>query len=313
MTDTRVQIIASEVEALVAATKAAAQPRIVDLTADNERLSEPAAPVLLRPLQSGFAVESIRKFVDEWRTEPDRRRGVAKMTTLESFCAHVNRFKDADSAVFADVDNDDDEPSASLVAVLDYHRGGDGAPRFGEHRCFYEFPLSEEWQAWQRQDGTPMSQGDFAAFIEDRILDVADPAIAGASAKSLLEVTGGKLASAGELMALKRGLSVRVASKVAHAVELSSGETQITYETQHTDERGAPLKVPAAFLIAIPVFRSGARYQIPVRLRYRVSGGITWSVELYRPELVFDHAIAEACEVAKAKTELPLFYGTPEA
>lgn len=304
-------ITASEIEALVKATKDASQAKVIDLTEGNENLLE-SAPVLLRPTTGGVVVESIRRLVDEWRQEPERRNGTARVTTLQSFCDHVNRFKDADSAIFAHVVDDDAGCEASLIAVLNYHRAGDGAPRFGDHRCVYEFPLSEEWKAWHDKSGTPMTQGEFAGFIEDRILDVADPAIAGAAAKAMIAALDTKLANAGQLMALKRGLSVRVASKVANAVELSSGETQITYETQHTDERGAPLKVPAAFLIAIPVFKSGARYQIPVRLRYRVGGGITWSVELYRPEIVFDDAIREACKVAVEATELPLFFGTPE-
>ena len=62
------------------------------------------------------------------------------------------------------------------------------------------------------------------------------------------------------------------------------------------------------------VFRAGELYEVPVRLRYRVTGqNVKWSYELYRPEAVFDHAIEGACEAAKEKTALPLFYGSPEA
>lgn len=76
---------------------------------------------------------------------------------------------------------------------------------------------------------------------------------------------------------------------------------------------GAPLAIPFAFLLAIPVFRSGAVYQVPARLRYRVrDAGVTWSFNLYRPERCLDDAFREACERAQKETSLSLFLGSPE-
>jgi hypothetical protein len=61
------------------------------------------------------------------------------------------------------------------------------------------------------------------------------------------------------------------------------------------------------------VFQNGALYQIPARLRYRVSAGsVTWSFDLYRAQAVFDHAVDEACAHAAKETGLPLFMGSPE-
>ena len=73
------------------------------------------------------------------------------------------------------------------------------------------------------------------------------------------------------------------------------------------------MKVPNAFLIAIPVFELGERFVIPVRLRYRLNQGhVRWTLALYRSELVFDTAVRETCAKAAAGTGLPLFYGSPE-
>jgi hypothetical protein len=100
---------------------------------------------------------------------------------------------------------------------------------------------------------------------------------------------------------------------VKQAQNLSSGEAQISYVTQHTDDDGKPLKVPSLFLIHIPVFRAGAPYEIAVRLRYRLKEGrITWFYELYRADKVFDHAFNEACANAAASTGLPVIVGSPE-
>jgi uncharacterized protein YfdQ (DUF2303 family) len=279
------------------------------------KVSHPEKPqeeieFLARQTREGFLVESLRELQDEHRTRPERRQGTATVGDLASFIAHVNRFKDADSALFADPE----QSSASLTAVLDYHRAGaKGDPRFGGHQTHYVFPLSDEWKAWVGRDGKPFNQADFAQFIEDRIADIAEPVGATASTKEFVSKLGADLASPNRLLELSRGLSVRVDQRVAQAVKLGSGETQMQFSEQHQDEKGAPLKVPGAFLLGIQVFKGGALYQVPARLRYKVANGaVSWSFALYRTDVLFQHAFAEACDRAKAETELPLFVGSPE-
>lgn len=110
-----------------------------------------------------------------------------------------------------------------------------------------------------------------------------------------------------------RGLAVTVDSKVTNAVNLATGEGQLSYAEEHRDAGGQSLKVPGALLIAVPVFRSGFAYQIPVRLRYRVKdGNVTWTLAMYRPERYFDDAFMGACERVREETALPLFVGSPE-
>jgi len=270
------------------------------------------AEVLVLP--DGLKAHSIKGYIDEYRIAPERRKGTAKVTSLESFINHVTRFKDDDSAIFAD----NKQESPSLLAVLDYHRKtAEGAPRFGDHRTFYPFPLSKEWQAWMKQNGQPMAQADFAAFLEDRIGDVLAPLDGDENGdeklQQLSQLLGGNFAGPAKLMEISRGLSVNESARVKNATNISSGESQIVYETEHHDATGAPLKVPNMFLIGIPVFEMGTPYRIAVRLRYRLrSGTIAWFYELYRSEHVFDDAFDEACKEAGEKTGLPVFMGKPE-
>lgn len=267
------------------------------------------ATVLAVP--NGTNLVSIKKYLDEYLQKPERRRGTANLGDLASFIEHTNRFKDKDSAIFASPD-----PShPKLVSVLDYHRQGDkGDPRFGTHRGVYDFPLAEEWKRWVGAAGNYMSQKSFAEFIETNIVDVDDPGRAGEGALQFARLLGTELASPQRLMDLSRGLSVRVNSKVANAVNLGTGEAQLQYGTEHTDERGSPLKVPGAFLLAIRVFRGGILYQVPARLRYRVKeGDVTWCFELWRTDRAFEDAFGEAIGKTTAATGLPVFVGTPEA
>jgi uncharacterized protein YfdQ (DUF2303 family) len=281
------------------------------------------AEVLILPDgRGGLAAHSIKKFVDEYADAPDRREGTARLGDLDSFIAHTRRFMDDDSAIFADRN-----PTApSMTTVFDYHRipTGEGEkridqPRFGKHRAVYSFPLSDEWQAWIKSNGVPMQQAAFAAFLEDRIADVLDPIGAAGeleSTKKAMDALQVTFASPSRLLDLARGLTVRIESNVVNAQNLKSGESTLRFDTAHQDERGAPLDVPGAFLIGVPVFRGNDRFTICARLRYRIKPGegkMTWHYDLYRAVETYDAAFTEACKTAAAKTELPLFMGTPEA
>ena len=257
-------------------------------------------------LPKGMTVQSVKPFLDENRETPERRKGTARLVTLAALIDHANRFKDKDSALFA---NPQGTPPM-LQAVLDYH-SPDG-PRWGQHRGVYSFPVSEEWEAWQAAEKAGLMEiGTFAELIEDRIGDVIAPA--SQTAKDFAEQHGCELASTQRLLELSRGLSVMIGAKVTDSRNLQTGEAHVTFQEEHTDASGAPIRVPGAFMIGIPVFRGGDRYQIPVRLRYRVrQGAIFWSVSLYRTDKAFELAFNEAADKAAEETGLPLFYGTPE-
>lgn len=287
---------------------------------------------------------AVREHLLPWRAVPDRREGTAEVQDLASFVALTVRHKDADSALFADQDT----AHPSLTAVIDYHeQGEDGlaGPRFCRHRVRYAFPLSKEWQAWVKMDGIKMDQADFAAFLEERIIDVAYPPAflqratvdAGEPADraqspgmasqggdfgaqtpderlaELVAKIGGKVATPQKLMELSRGLAVYANEAVLNQVNLASGESQLQFKTEHTDADGKPIVIPNLFLITIPVFLDGIAYRLPVRLRYRkAGGGIVWFYELYRAQEAVEDAFRAACAEAAEQTALPLYYGKPE-
>jgi hypothetical protein len=87
----------------------------------------------------------------------------------------------------------------------------------------------------------------------------------------------------------------------------------VSYDEQHRDGAGQPIRVANLFQICIPVFYAGTPYRMAVRLRYRLNGGkLSWSFLLVRPDLVFDDAFRGI--VAKVEeTGTPVFLGSPEA
>jgi uncharacterized protein YfdQ (DUF2303 family) len=262
---------------------------------------------------NGIALKSIKPFLDEYRTQPERRKGTAKLTDLRSFIDHVNRFKDADTVLFAC----DSRTNPSITAVLDYHRAGSEAePRFGEHKSHYGLPLSDEWKAWKAKNGEVFRQHEFAAFLEDRIVDVVhihDEETLSERTRNFAALVNGSFATPTKLLTLSNGLSVTADEKVQNHINLQSGEMQVTFSSDHRDESGQPISVPKMFMVAIPVFLNGPLYQIAVRLRYRIKDKqIVWFYEMHQTELVFDDAFNDACITARDSTDLPLFMGSPE-
>lgn len=253
-------------------------------------------------------VVDLHDVLDAYRTHPARKSGTAQAQTLDSFCELVNRHKTGNSAVFADAD----WRKPSFTAVIDYHHVGEaGQPDNGRHRVHYAFPLSEEWKAWMEHNGKPMSQKDFAEFLEDRIPELSSPTEEERIRFERDFAT--TLATPSQLVELSRGLQVNVASKVKQAHTLSSGEGQIIWEESHQDADGKPLKVPGIFILSIAPFFMGEAVRMPVRLRYRtVGGGVTWFYQVYRPDQFITEHVRATMFVTRDRTELPVFEGKPE-
>lgn len=279
---------------------------------------------LVRDGDGGERVETISSdFFDDYLEQPRFRRGTATLTSLDSFIRHVKRFSDEESVVFAC----DNREKPSLTAVLDYspanrefEEGGAPIclppPRFGRHRSTYAFPKSEEWESWNKSNNEFMSMADFALFLEDRIVDVAAPGEIPLSeaAETFISRIGGRdrIATPSDLVTLSRGLRINQNAAISNRVDLSSGEGEIMFATEHTDVDGNKLKIPTSFQVAIPVFRNGPLFGLIARLRYLPGPPLKFKYELWRVDRVFDAAFAEDAAKVGDETGLPVLLGAPE-
>lgn len=252
--------------------------------------------------------------LDDELLRPSRRSGVATFTTLDSFTAHLERFKSEKTVVFAD----DDRNAPKLVSVIDYHGSGEAPAEFTDHRGVYSFPLSEEWKTWTKHNGEAMEMVEFARFLEDHIVDIDIPeSEVPESLDEFVVKLGGRdrIATPQQLVDIAANLSINENSTLKRAHNLSSGEAQIEFSDEHeTAIGGKTIKMPSMFMLAIPVFRRGDFYRILARLRYRKKGSlVVFYYEMVRPDKSLDHAIFEATETVKSAADVPVFFGSPEA
>jgi uncharacterized protein YfdQ (DUF2303 family) len=261
-------------------------------------------------------LHDLSRHVEALAGKPVRRKGTAIAQTLDSFIDLVNRHKSANTVIFADAS----WRAPKFTAVIDYHAeargtageaGEDSLARFGQHRVSYTFPLSEPWKVWIANNGKAMAQADFAAFIEDHIVDLASPDQSEVNeARDRFQTT---VATPAGLMELSRGMEITVGSKVKSRQNLSSGEKQLVFETEHRSADGGTLIVPGLFVVNVPPFYQGETMRILARLRYRPSAeGVVWFYELYRPDLAIEERVTNDLATAGSECEVPTFHGHPE-
>lgn len=261
---------------------------------------------------------------DDYRENPLFRAGTAVLTQLPSFIALVNRFKFGNSAIFAV----DDLTKPSLTAIFDYHPANvddhgviDPFPvRSMRHKATYAYPLSKEWQAWFGRDAKAMTMGDFAAFLETHIVDVSEDPVsawseqAQAFAKANRATSPSAIATPTRLVDMSLSFRIYETAESCEAVNLTSGETQFAFVSEHKQADGKPVDFPKLFSIVIPIFaRQAVFYRIIARLRYRLQSGkpVFW-FELWRPDLTFEQAFNETIQQVSDETGLPIFTGTSE-
>ncbi len=316
-----------------------------------ETLKSAPADLALAILPEGKELHNLQPHFDALRDAPRRIETTAAVTTVLSFVDYINRFKTADTAVFAT----DDPSSPSIQAVVDFHgQGPSASPRFCKHRARYDFPVSDQIKAWSVISGKAMSHADLATFLQERQYDIANPPLdwMGVDPKtlglilSLLnladdtgEIDDGaadlepadnddryiprsavyklrkiRFGSAARLIQMARTVEIGVNAKAVEGYQPKTGERTIHFTEEHDTRDGAGRKivVPDMFLLRAPIFEGETPQLIPVRLQYRRgSSAIAWFATLVEWKRVVRYAVKAEVDRVHDATSVPVFYGKP--
>ena len=280
------------------------------LEAQHRITHEGEIPIAVVPAGAKLEVlTNVLATQDERAAAPRARRGTANHLELTSFNAHVNRFKDGDSVVFAD------PTKGSLVAVFDYHRAGPppktgggvdgegpGAARWGRHRATYSCPHSKEWKLWVEHNEEEMTQDEFGDFIDANMKDLVTPDANGA--------INTDFASPTTILTAARKLTIVLEGQYKREFNETTGETNLICQTTHGPNS---TKIPRAFGIGIPVYEGGDRWVVEVRVRFSLNGGHPkFLYSLHEIDRIEREAFLEVRTKVAKETSLPVFVGAPE-
>lgn len=228
--------------------------------------------------------------------KPPLRQWTSQTVSLQnemSLTAYLNRFKNPDSVIFADITRD------TIVGLIDYHHAADPDATYkvkadlAQHRAILTLPRSIEWKTWVDNDENEMSQLDFVSFLEDNAPDVVDPDGAG-------------------LLELVRDLEGTRNVKWGSTIRAGSVDNM-----EFTKESGAQTKgkvaLPLSIGLSIPVYFGDENVEIRAMLRRKIDseGQLTLWYKLLRPENVRQTRFQEIVTRIEIETDhLTTVYGT---
>lgn len=134
-----------------------------------------------------------------------------------------------------------------------------------------------------------------AQFIENNLDDVVEP-------------TGA------DLLEICRTLEAKKKVNFSSSIRLSDGSNQFTYEetVQGSAQKGQ-LKIPEVFVIGVPVFISGEKWKVQVRLRFRInSGELSMWLEPVRTHKIIEAAVKEIFTAVAEGTGMEPIHGTQD-
>lgn len=211
-----------------------------------------------------------------------------KMQTAESFATYVNRFKNADAMIFADIGND------TITSIIDYHKVSDASlgPQLGNHRATLNLPKSLEWQTWTRQSGLLLSHVAFATFLEENAVDIKNPPGA-------------------DLLELCRDL--QIAQNVNFGSSVRMGDlTQVNYQKDQDAMSKGSIALPQSIMLSIPVYFGEPDVPVVAFMRRQIDDGkLKLGIQLSRAENVRQEEFHRIVDLIDADVKLTTVYGTP--
>jgi uncharacterized protein YfdQ (DUF2303 family) len=220
--------------------------------------------------------------------DPHFIKQAVTLQTTDSLSDYVNRYKSADTLLFADI-------SQNLIrAQVDYHPAPTNDPPAGRiaHAATLQLAYSTEWHEWNKISGRLMEQLEFARFVEENGADVRAP-------------TGA------ELLECVRDLQAHRKVNFIKAVRTSSENENFEYsdETTATSKKGA-VEVPTKFKLGIPVYFGEPDVEVFAFLRWKLTeGNLTLGIQLHRTEHVRQAVFKAIVLAVGERTSCPVVFG----
>lgn len=234
-------------------------------------------------LPNGFTRQQITP-VNEVLPKPAFIDQAVNIDQAQSLIDYVNRFKTADTVVFADLEE------MEIAAIIDYHKASSAAPGLVEHAAVLKVTHSSEWDTWSKISGRMYEQKAFARMIDVNSDDITQPAAA-----DLLE----------KVLDLEMATTVMVARKLESSGS-SRGSGSVAKTTTGT-------VLPPFFVLSIPVFTGEPKVDIRAMTLDNQDGNtgkISLGLELVRTRLIMETELARIARNIASATSVPVMAGS---
>lgn len=235
---------------------------------------------------------NLGEHLDQYRTNPRRKRGSFTVHDAASFCRYLKKHGVEETEVWADT------LGYRIVGVINAHEGADApvdvpAAGWGDHRVVYGVKYTEAWSTWIERDGKLLPQAEFADLIEDRAIDIQVP-------------------SAADMLEMAEHFHATPNVRFESSQQASSGERQFEYRETIDAKAGRAgrLSVPKEFTLGLKPFEGAQPYKVIARLRYRIRDGVLFlGYRLERPTDVLRDAFEDVIAEVQADVTAPIFRG----
>lgn len=222
---------------------------------------------------------------------PERLSGTIETDDVASFVAATKRYYAEDrSLIYATL------APAAFTSVLNESTAESADWR--DHRVSFLMKHSKEYLAWLGRDKQPMTQEEFAFFIENNMPDFQEP-----SGARMLEIA----------------INFRVKQGVHFnsGMRLQDGTVSLEYTEVNTAGAGKAGKfnIPEKFRIGVPVWAglNQDTYEFDAVLRWKLSeGNLSIRYELQRPHKTVEKAFSDTVEHIKGELNVStVIFGKP--
>lgn len=270
---------------------------------------ENIAATIAREARKPFELSGDKEYIalpDGWKLEdcektlptPRRKKASVTLADADGFISYLKRHGSLDSAtIWCEADYKSGQ--VSFTGIVNDHGEEIDAQQWRDHIAKLTPAKAVEWERWVASNRKPMSQLDFATFIEENLADIA---------------TAPGFPSGTDMLQMATGLEIAQDSMIKSAIRLQSGGVRMEYVEDSNAETVRSMEVFSKFALGLPVFYSGAAYMLEARLKYKLSGGkLSFWYELIRPDKVVEDAAKTITTTIQEATGFPLFHGRPFA
>lgn len=226
---------------------------------------------------------------------PSHVKGCVTLESGDSFVNYVNTYKglDGKTLLLASVT---DTSAMTIKAVLNYHEPISGGEpdsimvKHADHAAKFTPAFSEQYARWRKIDEKPMSQADFAAFVEEFCRDIFDPAPA-------------------TMMSVAADLEMSSGLEYESKTNTQNGMVQLKFIETGRARTSEGAEIPKRFTLAVPIFFGEAVTEIPVFLRFRAGNPLTFAIKIQDRETIEKEAFLAAVARIGTNTEIKPLLG----